>query len=144
MRQVFFLVIAAMFIAFSLSWASAEGVETYYTLPENVLLPVYSSLKEKPEISVSVPLDRSCERIESVDQEIRGHKVIFSVRVQQSKNQYCLEEGRVTESLNLIIDRFHTDSSRRVDIYFREDEENLKYFGSIEMKEKHERILSQF
>jgi hypothetical protein len=136
MRQVFFLLVAAMFIAFSLSWASAEQAETYYMLPENVILPVEINLKEKPEVSVSVPLDASCESIESIHQEIRGHKIIFAIRIQQLKNQFCFQDSHHLENVNLVIDRFSMDSSKKVDVYFREDEESLKYFGTIEMKEK--------
>lgn len=143
MRQVFFLIVAAMFIAFSLSWASAGTGDGYFVLPENVLLPIYASVRERPEISISVPLNKSCELIEGVQQELRGHKLIFSVRAQQSKNHLCIQdESRSFENMNLKIERFKTDSSGRIDIYFREDEESLKYFGSIEMKEKHEKVAS--
>jgi hypothetical protein len=133
-RQVFFLIIAAMFIAFSLSWASAETGETSYTLPETVIFPIYSHLDEKPEITALIPFEKDCESIESIYQEVRGHKVIFSIRLRQNKNQFCTEDGIIKENVNLNIDRFQTDSTNRVDVYFREDEENLKYFGSIEIK----------
>lgn len=144
MRQVLFLLASAMFIAFSLSWASPSSVENYYTLPDHVLLPSSSSFDEKPEISASLTLDDSCESIESIDQEIRGHKVIFSIRLQYASNHLCLEQSRSNVTVNLLIDRFKVDASQRVDIYFREDDENLKYFGSIEFKQKIKKLLTHY
>jgi len=143
-RQILFLLASAMFVAFSLSWASPSEDENYYTLPDHVLLPSSSTFREKPEISASFNFDDTCESIEGIDQEIRGHKVIFSVRMQYASNQLCLQQNRSNINLNLLIDRFKVDSSHRVDIYFREDDENLKYFGSIEIKEKHRKLLTKY
>lgn len=137
MRQVFFLLASAMFVAFSLSWASpSSSVESYYAVPDHVLFPSSFSFKEKPEISASITLKDSCESIESLQQEPRGHKVIFSIRLQHKNNDLCLQQTRSNVTVSAAIENFKVDSSRRIDIYFREDDENLKYFGAIEMKEE--------
>lgn len=143
MRQVFFFVAIAMFVAFSLSWASPGATERYNTLPDHVLLPAQPSYLERPEISVVVGLKDTCESIESIDQEVRGHKVIFTIRMQNRSDQICLQESQTNVTVNLAIERFRVDSSQRVDIYFREDEEILKYFGSIEFKGNKEKMISQ-
>lgn len=143
MRQFLFLLASAMLVAFSLSWASPHAVENYYSLPDHVLLPSSSTFREKPEILASLTLNDSCESIEGVDQETRGHKVIFSIRLQYASNNLCLQDSRTNVDLSLLIDRFKVDSTQRIDIYFREDNENLKYFGSIEFSEKLNKLVSR-
>lgn len=137
MRQVFFLLASAMFVAFSLSWAApSSSKEGYYAVPDQVLFPSSLSFKDKAEVFASVTLKDTCESIEGIQQETRGHKVIFSIRLQHKSNDLCLQQVRSSVSVTAAIENFKIDSSRRIDIYFREDDENLRYFGAIEMKEE--------
>ena len=142
MRQVFFLLAAAMFVAFSLSWASpSQLAETHFAIPNHVSFPKRVSSLERAEVLASITLKDSCESIENVAQEIRGHKVIFSIRLNQPNNRICLQQERSHVPVDLTIDRVNTQGTQRIDIYFREDEETLKYFGSIEVKEE---LISQY
>lgn len=137
MRQVFFLLAAAMFVAFSLSWASPHQlIESHFAVPNYVSFPKQVAAFDRAAIMASVTLKDSCESIEKVTQEARGHKVIFSIRLNQPNNRICLQEARTHVPVDLAIEEMNLNSSRKIDIYFREDEENLRYFGSIELKEE--------
>jgi len=141
-RQVFFLLAAAMFVAFSLSWAApSSNLDTYYAIPDEVRLPQsFVALSEKPEVFAAITLRDSCESVESISQETRGHKVIFSIKLLHKNNDLCLQHIRNNIAVKAKIEKIRLDSSRRIDIYFREDEENLKYFGAIEIKSE---LISQ-
>lgn len=141
MRQVFFLLASAMFVAFSLSWASpSNSIESYYAVPDQVLLPNVMTQKQSPEVSATITLKDTCESIDRVDQEQRGNKVIFSIRLQHRNDDLCLRKSRSNVAVSAALREIKPDHSRRIDIYFREDDENLRYFGAIEMKEE---LLSQ-
>ncbi len=136
MRQVLFMLGAAMMIAFSLSWASSGAdTELYYSLPDNILLPEKLSLHEQPEILATFTLKNSCEVIENVDQEQSNDQIIFSVHTRYVNNHLCLEETRYDVSLNLKIDKYNHESSRHLDVFFREDDKTIRYFGAIDAQE---------
>lgn len=135
MRQVFFLLVAAMFVAFSLSWASPNAMnDSHFAVPNHVSFPKKIAAHHRAEILASITLKDSCESIENVGQEIRGHKVIFSIRLNHPNDRICLQQVRTHVPVDLIIENVGANHDDRIDIYFREDEENLKFFGSIELK----------
>jgi hypothetical protein len=134
MRQVFFLLVSAMIAAFSLSWASPGLGEHDFLVPDQVILPLVHSTLSKLEISSVVSLKDSCEKIESLTQEVRGSKVILGIKVMHLSDRVCLQQVQSDISVNFLLENVRMNSTRQVDVYFREDEENLKYFGSVELK----------
>jgi hypothetical protein len=134
MRQIFFLLVSAMFAAFSLSWASPGSGDKDYILPDQVILPMGSSIKKQFDVSAIVSLKDSCERIESAGQEVRGNKILFSIKVSHVSDSVCVQQIQPDISVNFPIEKPLLRDGQRIDIYFRQDEENLKYFGSIEVK----------
>ncbi len=134
MRQVFFLLVSAMIAAFSLSWASPGLGDHDFLVPDEVILPLTHSIKHKLEISSLVSLKDSCEKIESLSQEIRGSKIILSIKVLHVSDRVCVQHVQSDIAVNFLLDNLMSNPSKQVDVYFREDEENLKYFGSIEIK----------
>jgi hypothetical protein len=133
-RQVFFLLISAMFIAFSLSWASPSRTETYRVLPDQVLLPSQVRLTESLELVASVTLNDSCEDIAGVEQEYDGNKVIVSIHVEGQIDHLCRRNSRSDVSVNILIPSGQVGLSQKIDVFFKEDKANLKYFGTIELK----------
>ncbi len=132
MRQVFFLLASAMFVAFSLSWASpGKPVETIYAVPDLVLLPILPTLNKGSEISVTFALKDSCESIEQVDRELRDQNLIFSARLAHRENDICTRNARQTVSIKVPIDKSLVVNPRGLNIYFREDDESLRFFGAI-------------
>jgi hypothetical protein len=134
MRQVFFLLVSAMIAAFSLSWASPGTGEHDFLVPDQVILPLVHSTKNKLEISSLVSLKDSCEKIESLTQEVRGSKVILGIKTMHLSDRVCLQQIQSDISVNFLLENVRMNSSKQMDVYFREDEENLKYFGSVELK----------
>ncbi len=134
MRQVFFLLVAAMVVAFSLSWASTGPSEHEFVVPDEVILPVDHPVREQLEISTFVSLVDSCERIESLNQEVKGTRIILSVHVSRMNDRLCLQQVRSDIPVNFILDNISMNSSKQVDVYFRESEDGLKYFGTIALK----------
>jgi hypothetical protein len=134
MRQVFFLLVSAMVVAFSLSWASPGSREFQFIVPDEVILPLDHSIQQQLEISTFVSLMDSCEKIESLHHEIRESRIILTVRISRLNDRLCLQQVRSNIPVNFVLDSVSMNSSKQVDVYFRESEEGLKYFGSIALK----------
>lgn len=135
MRQVFFLLVSAMIAAFSLSWASPSLGESDFLVPDQVILPITHAIPNKLEVSSLVSLKDTCEKIESISQELRGSKIILGIRVSHLSDRVCVQQVQPNIAVNFIIENIPMNSAKQADVYFREDEENLKYFGSVEIKE---------
>lgn len=133
MRQVFFLLVSAMIAAFSLSWASPGRGDHDFLVPDQVILPMNHSVSNKLEISSLVSLRDSCERIEGLMQEVRGSKIILAVKAFHVSDSVCLQQVSPDISVNFILENLQMNPSKQVDVYFREDEENLKYVGSVSL-----------
>jgi hypothetical protein len=134
MRQMFLLLVSAMVIAFSLSWASSGSTDNEFIVPDEVILPIQQSAREQLEISTSIALNDFCEKIESLHQEVRGAKIILSIKISHTSGQVCLQQIRSNIAVNFVLENLQMNSSRQVDVYFREGEESLKYFGSIALR----------
>jgi hypothetical protein len=65
---------------------------------------------------------------------VRGSKVILGIKVMHLSDRVCLQQVQSDISVNFLLENVRMNSTRQVDVYFREDEENLKYFGSVELK----------
>jgi len=134
MRQVFFLLVSAMIAAFSLSWASPGVGDNDFIVPDQVILPLTHHVQNKLEISSLISLRDSCERIDGISQEIRGSKVILAIKVMHLSDSVCLQQIQSDITVNFLLENIQLNSSKQVDVYFREDEESLKYFGSVEIR----------
>ncbi len=133
MQQVFFLIISAMFVAFSLSWASSGGGSerfSAYLVPEEIQFPLLATESENV-LFAKIKLRGSCESVDSIVQERRGSKIIFSIRMRNDSDQVCLLQPIKDVSIKLKIQTQHIPESLYFGIYFRQDEENLKYFGAV-------------
>jgi hypothetical protein len=123
-----------MVVAFSLSWASPGPREFQFIVPDEVILPLDHSVQEQLEISTFVSLMDSCEKIESLFHEVKENRIILTVRVSRLNDRLCMQQVRSDIPVNFILDNVSMNSSKQVDVYFRESEEGLKYFGSIALK----------
>lgn len=138
MRQVFFLLISAMFAAFSLSWASSKdsgGRAVGYLVPGEIQFPLLNAEDENI-LFAKIPLRDSCQSLGSIQQERRGQKIIFSIRAKVSPGQVCSMNSKKEISLKLRIEPDRLSDSLYLGVYFREDDEKLKYFGAVSARRK--------
>ena len=130
MRQIFILLVAAMMVAFTLSWASPRPQQTYL-LPDEISVPTPVELWDHPEIHVRVGVSQNCAKIEEILQEVRDHRIIFGIRAKELSEQSCEISH---QQLNLKVSEF--TPAKHLDIYFRVDEDSLKYYGTIDLEKE--------
>jgi len=135
-KQVFFMTLSAMFIAFSLSWATPSHLgEKTLVVPDSIMIVSSSFETHEPEMYANLALIEACENIGHIEKEFRDHKLIFSLRLTEENGALCSSQKRTKISLRIPLDELITNRTQTFEVYFRIDDEGLRYYGFFNVTE---------